>query len=47
MYCVEALGLRLSHVQHFRCDDLQTGALEPAVDFTDQVLLDAVGFDDG
>src|SRR6056297_3304924 len=44
---VEVLGLRLRQVQHAGGDDLQARILEPAVDLSDDVLLHAVGLDDG
>jgi hypothetical protein len=46
MYGIEAFGLLPGQMQHSRSDNLKTGGLETTVDFTDQILLDAVRFDD-
>jgi hypothetical protein len=47
MHRVEALGLREAELHHAGADDPETGLLEAAIDLPDQVLLDAIGFDNG
>src|SRR6185312_8025606 len=44
---VETLGLGAGQVQHAGGDDLEALLLEAGIDLADQVLGDAVGFDDG
>jgi hypothetical protein len=47
VYGVKAFGLSLGQVHHFGSNNLETGVFKTGIDFTNNVLGNCVGFDDG